>query len=308
MSQATRPENRATELPTPDTTNRPADSRLSTGRKAGATRWDYVLLQGLRYVAIVLITIIFLLPFLWMTLSSFKTQIDITTSKNVFQFTPTTENYQNVFGQYNYLLYLVNSLVVAVGSTFLSLVLGLPAAYAIARYRVGWLGVVLLTARIVPGITFLIPWYIIFSRIGIIGSYWALILSHMLVGLPFIAWIMISFFESLPVDLEEAARVDGATAFGAFFRISLPLAVPGIITASIMSFIFSWNNFMFSLVLSGDNTKTLPIAIFNFISYSSVDWGGLMAAAVVITLPVLLLTLMVQRYVVAGLTSGATKG
>lgn len=130
----------------------------------------------------------------------------------------------------------------------------------------------------------------------------------MLVGLPFIAWIMISFFEGLPVDLEEAALIDGASPFGAFTRIALPLAVPGIVTASIMSFIFSWNNFMFSLVLSGDDTRTLPVAIFNFISYSSVDWGGLMAAAVVITLPVLLITLVVQRYVVAGLTAGATKG
>lgn len=308
MSDFSQQNGRATKLPSPEPSTQPADPGISTKQRARSTRWNRVLLQGLRYIAIVLVTILFILPFLWMVLSSFKTQIDITTSSNIFKFTPTTENYQNVFGQYNYFLYMLNSLLVAVGSTFFSLVLGLPAAYAIARFRVGWLGVVLLTARIVPGITFLIPWYIIFSRIGIIGSYWALILSHMLIGLPFIAWIMISFFENLPADLEEAAQVDGATAFGAFFRIALPLAVPGIITASIMSFIFSWNNFMFSLVLAGENTKTLPIAIFNFISYSSVDWGGLMAAAVVITLPVLLLTLMVQRYVVAGLTSGASKG
>lgn len=262
----------------------------------------------LRYVAILVVLFFFITPFLWMILSSFKTQIDITTSTNLFKFTPTTANYENVFGQQNYLLFTGNSLLVAVSSTFLSLLLGLPAAYAIARFKVGWLGVILLTARIVPGITFLIPWYIIFSRIGLAGTYWALILSHMLVGLPFIAWIMVSFFEGLPVDLEEAAQVDGATPIGAFTRIALPLSVPGIVTASIMSFIFSWNNFMFSLVLAGDQTRTLPVAIFNFISYSSVDWGGLMAAAVIITLPVLVISLIVQRYVVAGLTSGATKG
>jgi multiple sugar transport system permease protein len=308
MNDISRQTDQTTKLPSPEPSIQPATPQVTTRQGAKAIRWNRVLMLGLRYIGILLVTILFILPFAWMVLSSFKTQIDITTSTNIFKFTPTTENYQNVFGQYNYFLYMFNSLLVAVGSTFLSLVLGLPAAYAIARYRVGWLGVILLTARIVPGITFLIPWYIIFSRIGIIGSYWALILSHMLVGLPFIAWIMISFFESLPVDLEEAAQVDGATPFGAFFRIALPLSVPGIITASIMSFIFSWNNFMFSLVLAGDNTKTLPIAVFNFISYSSVDWGGLMAAAVVITLPVLVLTLMVQRYVVAGLTSGATKG
>lgn len=282
--------------------------KVSTSTKTKTLHWQKVVLLVVRYAAILLVLFIFILPFLWMLLSSFKSQIDITTSESIFKFTPTTENYQNVFGQYNYLLYLWNSLFVAVASTFLSLVLGLPAAYAIARFRVGWLGLVLLTARIVPGITFLIPWYIIFSRIGLVGSYWALILSHMLVGLPFIAWIMISFFEGLPRDLEEAAEVDGATPIGAFMRIALPLAVPGIITASIMAFIFSWNNFMFSLVLAGDQTKTLPIAIFSFLSYSSVDWGGLMAAAVIITLPVLVITLFVQRYIVAGLTAGATKG
>jgi multiple sugar transport system permease protein len=266
------------------------------------------LVSTARYVAILGVALIFMFPFLWMVLSSFKNQIDITTSENIFRFAPTGENYRNVFEQQNYWLYLGNSSLVAVASTVLSLVLGLPAAYAIARFRTTWLGVILLTARIVPGITFLIPWYIIFSRMGMIGSHWSLILSHMVVGLPFIAWVMIPFFENLPIELEEAARIDGATLFGAFFRIALPLAVPGIITASIMAFIFSWNNFMFSLVLAGDQTRTLPVAIFNFISYSSVDWGGLMAAAVVITLPVLIITLFVQRYIVAGLTAGATKG
>jgi multiple sugar transport system permease protein len=283
-------------------------TRPETGAKVRRTNPSKLILGALRYLAILVTLIFFLTPFVWMLLSSFKTQIDITTSTNIFKFNPTLENYQNVFSQYNFLLYTFNSMLVAVASTFLALVLGLPAAYAIARFKVGWLGLVLLTARIVPGITFLIPWYIIFSRLGLAGTYWALILSHMLVGLPFIAWIMISFFESLPIDLEEAAMVDGATPFGAFFRIALPLSVPGIITASIMSFIFSWNNFMFSLVLAGDQTRTLPVAIFNFISYSSVDWGGLMAAAVIITLPVLIISLIVQRYVVAGLTSGATKG
>ncbi len=264
--------------------------------------------QIARYLVIVLVIVILVLPFLWMLLSSFKNQIDITTSDNLLNFTPTLRNYQNVFETQNYLQYLFNSFLVAVLSTAFSLLLGLPAAYGIARFHANWLGIVLLTARIIPGITFLVPWYILFGRLQLLGSYWALILSHMLVGLPFIAWVMIPFFESLPPELEESARIDGASVFGAFVQIALPLAVPGIITASIMAFIFSWNNFMFSLVLSGDDTRTLPIAIFNFLSYSSVDWGGLMAAAVVITLPVLVMTLFVQRYIVAGLTAGATKG
>ncbi len=130
----------------------------------------------------------------------------------------------------------------------------------------------------------------------------------MLVGMPFIIWVMISFYEGLPGELEEAARVDGCTIQGAFLRIMLPLSMPGVVTASILSFIFSWNNFMFSLVLSGDKTKTLPIAVFNFLSYSEINWGGLMAAAVIITMPILIIALVLQRYIISGVTMGAVKG
>lgn len=283
----------------------PSGHALRQARRAHARS---AALGLLRHAAIALVVLLFMLPFIWMALNSFKNQIDITSTQSLLRFTPTLDNYRNVFAQHNFGEYLLNTFVVAAASTLASLALGLPAAYAIARTRSTWLGVLLLTARIVPGIIFMVPWYLVFSRLGLVGSYWPLILSHMVVGMPFIAWIMIPFFEGLPVELEEAARIDGAGTAAVFFRIALPLAVPGIITAAIMAFIFSWNNFLFSLVLSGDEARTLPVAIFNFIAYSSVDWGGLMAAAVVITLPVLLITLFVQRYIVAGLTAGATKG
>ena len=265
-------------------------------------------LSFIRYLAIALVTLAFIFPFLWMLLASFKTQDEIMSNANLLSFTPTMQHYNDVFNQYSFFKFMINSFVVGVVSTLLSLVLGLPAAYAIARFRMPKFGVLLLAARIVPGITFLIPWFILFTQIHLVGTYAALILSHMMVGLPFITWIMISFFEGLPTELEEAAEVDGVTKIGSFFRIALPLALPGIITSSILSFIFSWNNFMFSLVLANEETRTLPVAIFGFISYASIDWGGLMAAAVIITLPVLIITLLVQRYVVAGLTAGAVKG
>ena len=262
----------------------------------------------LRFIAIFLVTLIFVFPFLWMILASFKTQTDIMNTRNMFSFDPTMVNYQNVFQQYSFFTFMMNSVIVAVLSTLFSLILGLPAAYAIARFKLNSFGLVLLAARIVPGITFLIPWYILFSQLKMVGSFQVLIASHMLVGMPFVTWVMISFFEGLPVDLEEAAMVDGLTPIGAFFRIALPLSTPGIITGSILSFIFSWNNFMFSYILANQNTRTLPVAIFSFISYASIDWGGLMAAAVIITIPVLIITLFVQRYVISGLTAGATKG
>ncbi len=264
------------------------------------------LLQALRVAIILIVLVIFAFPFIWMTLASFQRQIDIITPE--LAFTPTTRNYDNIFSQYNFLNFMVNSFIVAIFSTGLSLLLGLPAAYAIARFGYDWLGVILLAARIVPGITFLVPWFILFSRIGLNGTYTALILSHMLVSMPFTVWVMVPFFEGLPLEIEESARIDGATILGAFLRIVLPLSVPAILTATIMSFIFSWNNFMFSLVLAGDDTRTLPVAIFNFISYASIDWGGLMAASVLITVPVLVVTIFMQRYIVSGLTAGAVKG
>lgn len=203
---------------------------------------------------------------------------------------------------------MLNSLIVAVGSTLAALAIGLPAAYGIARYKLNGLGVMILIARIIPGISFLIPWFIIFNTMGIIDTYTALILSHMLVGLPFIIWIMISFFEALPLEIEEAGAIDGCSKWGVLLRIVLPISGPGIITASLMSIIFSWNNFMFSIILAGEKTKTLPIAIFNFLSYSEVNWGGLMAAATIITLPVVLIALVAQKYVISGLSAGAVKG
>ncbi|WP_248930692.1 carbohydrate ABC transporter permease [Paenibacillus hamazuiensis] len=255
-----------------------------------------------------LIVLAFSMPFIWMILASFKTQAQIMSPAQTFIFKPTLKNYSAVFEQYNFIKYITNSLIVAIGSTLGSLLLGLPAAYAIARYRLQGLGLLLLVARIIPAITFLIPWFILFSQMKLIDTYIALILSHMLVGMPFIAWIMISFFDALPLEIEEAALIDGCSKLKVFLNIVLPVSGPGIITASLLSVIFSWNNFMFSLILAGEKTKTLPVAVFNFISYSDVNWGGLMAAACIITLPVLVISLVAQRYIVSGLAAGAVKG
>ncbi len=199
-------------------------------------------------------------------------------------------------------------MVVASLSTLLGLVIGLPAAYSIARFKQNGLAFAILIARLTPYITYLVPWYLAFRALGLIDTYVALTLTHLIVGMPLITWIMISFFEDVPVELEEAAFVDGSSRIGAFWRIILPLSAPGIVAAGILAFIFSWNQFLFSLVLSGPNTRPVPVAVFNFISYGQIDFGGLGAAAVLITLPVILLTLMIQRYIVTGLTMGAVKG
>jgi len=260
------------------------------------------------YLAVMAMALVVLFPFLWMLASSFKTQVDIIAWPPKIFFEPTLRNYEKVFDEQDFLKYFVNSTVVGTAAVGLSLLLGLPAAYSIARFAQRRLAVFILLARLMPGISFLMPWYIVFSRLGLMDSYTALILSHMLIALPIVVWIMSSYFATIPRELEESAMVDGATRQYAFLKIILPLSGPGIITATTLSFIFSWNNFMFSQVLSMEKTKTLPIAVYNFLSYAEVDWGGVMAAAVAIMAPAIVLTMVFQRYVVKGLTIGAVKG
>ena len=275
---------------------------------AFSRRISRIVLNILYYGTIIVCVFFFLLPLLWMLLNALKTPVQIIELPPKLIFSPTLENFRNVFNQQNFLRYIVNSLVIATGSTAFGLIIGLPAAFSIAHYKQKKLAVFILISRMVPGITFLLPLFIMFRHLRLVDTYTSLILTHLLVGLPFIVWVMVPFFESIPKDLLDAARVDGYSIFGTFIRIILPISLPGIVTSGILSFIFSWNNFMFSVVLAANKTKTVPVAIYNFISYASVDWGGLMAAAVIITLPVLIITLITQKYVIRGLTAGAVKG
>ncbi len=257
-------------------------------------------------VTVILVGVLF--PLLWMLLASFKTNAQILNVKKMFDFTPTAKNFYNVFVKYNFKLPILNSFIISFVSTLIALVMGLPASYSIAREKMHLFSGIILMIRIVPAISFLVPWYTLFSKLHLTGTYTALILCHLIVSLPLIIWIMIPYFETLPKELEQSAWVDGCSKFGAFIRIMLPLASPGILTCGILAFIFSWNNFMFALILSSTKTLTLPLAIYQFISYSNVDWGGIMAASVVITLPIIVISFFLQRYIIAGLTAGAVKG
>jgi len=259
-------------------------------------------------ILVVVIVIPMLFPFFWMLLSSFKNQVDIISGKQQLFFIPTLIHYQRVFGEQNFVLYLKNSSIIAVSAVFISLIIGLPAAYSIARFGQKRLLMLILVARLMPGISFLMPWYIVFSRLRLMDSYAALILSHILIVMPVVVWIMSAYFETVPAEMEASAMVDGATRQRAFVSIILPLSMPGVVTSITLSFIFSWNNFMFSQVLSMQKTRTLPIAVYNFLSYAENDWGGVMAAAVAIVVPAIVLTMVFQKYVIKGLTVGAVKG
>ena len=248
-----------------------------------------------------------LFVFAWMIMTGLKTGVQNIAYPPEFLFTPTLENFKAVFEQHNFFHYLMNSLIIATLSTGLSLVLGLPAAYSIAKYRQSKIGIIILLARMTPFVSYLLPWYIIFRYLKLIDTYTALTLTHLIITLPMVAWLMVAFFESVPAELEDAAMIDGCSRLKTFLIIVLPLVRNGIATSAIMSFIFSWNQFLFSLILYGPETKTVPVAVYNFISYGKIDWAGIGAAATLIVLPVSVFAFFVRKTIVQGLTMGALK-
>lgn len=269
--------------------------------------------KTLRRTGFSLLIVVLMAPtvfiFLWMLSLSLKSEVENTAYPPVF--IPRElqiENYASVFANNPFLQFAINSLIIASGSASLSLILGTLAAYGIARWNHHQLGTTILVARLVPGLSYLIPWYIMFRGLGLSGSYTGLVLAHTVISLPIVAWLMIGFFQDQNPELEDAALVDGCGPFGAFFRVALPLALPGLAVSGILAFIFSWNNFVYSIILAGPQTRTLPVAVFNMMGFEQTAWGPLAAAAVLVTLPVLVLTLFVQRYIVTGLSLGAIKG
>lgn len=217
-------------------------------------------------------------------------------------------NYTQIFAANNFLLYFVNSVIVTGSATLIALVIGVPAGFGIARMRAHTSTVIIMIARMTPGLSFLIPMFLLFQTMGLLGTLWPQIIIHLVTTVPLVIWIMIGYFETTPIELEEAAMIDGANRWETFSKVALPIAKPGIVVALILSIIFSWNNFLFGVVLAGRTTRTLPVAVYNMLSFEQVSWGPLAAAALVVTLPVLLLTVFAQRQIVAGLTAGAVKG
>lgn len=263
------------------------------------------------YVVIGIFLIGVLVPILTVAVNSFKTPADIFTREPSLFFAPTLDNYAKVFGQLDFAQNLLNSAIVGVGSTALSLVLGIPFAYALARLPIRgreWWARGILFSRMVPAVALVVPMFVIFQQLHLTGSFLALILAHTSFNLPIVIWMMRSFFEDLPIELEEAAQVDGSNRVGAFLRVALPLSTPGIAATAVLCILFSWNEFLFALVLSGSNTKTVPIGVSSFIGTVSVDWGGSSAAAIVALVPIFILGLLAQRFLVRGLTFGGVKG
>ncbi len=279
-------------------------SRRRPGQRRVARAAEAVLFYG----TLAGLLAFFLFTLVWMILSSLKTNVQATAYPPLWLFRPTLQNYVDVFTKNPFFSYMVNSTIIAAAAVGIGLVCGLPAAYSMARHRQAALGFLVLMVRILPGIAFLVPLFVIYRRLGLINTLGGIVLTHVIVVLPLVIWIMAGFFEDIPRELEEAALIDGCSRVGTFVRIVLPLSKPGIVAATILSFIASWNNFIFVLILGGKDTITLPMAVYSFVSFEDVNWGGLTAAATIITVPILVLSLIVQRYLAGGLTMGAVKG
>ncbi|MBS7699891.1 MULTISPECIES: carbohydrate ABC transporter permease [unclassified Chelatococcus] len=265
----------------------------------------------LNTIGLVIVAIVFIMPIFWAILMSLKTRADALAMPPKWLFVPTFEHYSTVWSEGALLEYTQNSLIVTLSATAIGLMLGVPAAYILARRhfrgkRTLLLGI--LSTRMIPPVAFIIPFFVIFTNLGLKDTYTALVIVYLTIILGFVIWMMRSYIVDLPIELEEAARIDGCEQWQTFRYVVLPSCKPGLATSAIFSFIYAWNEFLYAMVLTNRHAKTLPLGIYNWVSYEEVRWGELTAAAVLAMLPVLVFYLFVQRALVRGLTMGAVKG
>jgi multiple sugar transport system permease protein len=252
-----------------------------------------------------------LFPIYWITTASFKTELALYARPPQWLFTPILDNYTRVLTNIPFAQYLKNSLVVAIGTTFGSLVLGTLAGYGFARYRFRLSEAVrflVLVMRMAPRAVLVVPYYLLMQRLGLLDTYTGLLIAYVSFALPFSIWLLIGFFVDVPLEVEEAALIDGCSPLGVLLRIVIPIAAPGLVVAAIFAFLVAWNEFLFALILSGVEAKTLPVVIAGLNTDAGPLYGEMSAAAVMVMLPNIVMTVALQRYLVKGLTLGAVKG
>jgi multiple sugar transport system permease protein len=277
--------------------------------------WQRWLIRAGVFFAMALLCV----PGLWVMLTAFRPNIEILARPPVWlPQNPTFDNFRGIFGllpnQQQGLpvaRYFLNSLVISLTSTFVAIVIGMMGGYAFARYRFkakGALFVSFMLSRTVPGIALSLPLFIVWSRLGILDTSFGLILVYLAINIPFTIWLTDGFFRQIPVDLAEAAQIDGCTRWQAFWKVEFPLARSGLASAAIFAFLTSWNEYALASQLTRTTaSKTMPVGLMDFTAQFTVDWAGMSAMAVLIIIPALLLTFLVQKHLIAGLTFGGVK-
>ncbi len=264
----------------------------------------------LYYSLIILICIFAVFPFYWMVSISLKNHAQ-SYDPSVWFFKPIFDNYISIFKTRNISAYLKNSIIISVGTTLLSLFLGTLTAYGLAKYKFKkkedvsfWL----LSLRMSPAMAAVLPIFTIVSILRVFDNHFVLIITYMMFNIPFVVWMMRSFFEEIPKEIEESAKVDGCSNLQALVRVVLPMALPGLTATAIFCILQSWNEFVFALFLTAKAAPTLPTTVQNFLSVSGVVWGEMSAVGVVSSAPMIIFAIAVQKYMVRGLTFGAVKG
>ena len=270
-----------------------------------------LLLSVLKHAFLAFVALVCLTPFLLVLATSLKTQVDAVALPPKWLFVPTLDNYAEQLGNPEFFNAVKNSLLIAFSTTAIATVIGVMAGYSLARYRFrfrGTFGNSFLLLRAVPPITLVIPYYMIWSNLHLSNTYVAMVVMYLALALPLIVWMMRSFFVEIPVEIEEAALVDGCTRFQALRLVLIPIVTPGIVASAGLAFIMIWNEFMFALINTGVDTRTLPVEIYTSLGYYSTNWAKLSSAAVVAVIPAVIFVALTQKYIVRGLSMGAVKG
>jgi multiple sugar transport system permease protein len=262
-------------------------------------------------ILIFILAFLYLVPVIVLFLTSFKTQIQIMEKGFGWFFMPTLMNYSNVLLEQGFLRYMTNSLIVGLASTFVTLIIGGFASYALVRFNFFGKGAIsfgTLLLRMIPPAVLVVPIYVLWSYFGLADTRLGLVIIYVGLNLPFTIWVLISFIADVPVELEEAAVVDGCGPWKIFFTVILPLIKPGLAAAAIFTFRIAWNEFILALVLTNRMTRTLPVATTIYLTDTGVEWGNITAMGTLVALPAIIFTFLAAKQLIAGLTAGAVKG
>ena len=278
---------------------------ISATLRRRSRKGSYVVL----YIGLGIISLITLFPIIWILITSFKPTIDIPAYPPKIIFHPTLEHYERAFSRSGFLNSFLDSTLIAVIVMLLSVTLGSMCAYSLARFNVGgknfrfWI----LSQRMFPPVALILPLYILMRRLHLLDTYFALILTHTVINLPFTVWLMRGFIIDLPKEIDEAALIDGCSIWQVFWRIIFPVVKPGLVAAAIFALITSWNEFLFAMILTGGGVKTVPLVAAEVITDKEVLWGPMSAIGTMAAIPIIIFTLFVQKYIVRGLSYGAVK-